>query len=243
MPPPPMYEVTPEEQYFNLLLYGKPGVGKTLLAATAQEHDALGDVLFLNIEGGLRTVARRGVRAIDIESLDQLEEIIEALANNDDAYASIRTVVIDSLTELQTMNLEEIVFRKHRNRPNEIYMDDYGESTVRLKRVTRWLRDLPMNVIFTALEKAVFPRGQENAEPIEVAPSLTAKLSESVMGYMDFVWYMFIDGEGNHSIMTRPWGIYRAKTRGDELEDSIINPNLGTIYDQLLAGPQEVAVA
>ena len=56
------YKVTPEKVVgrMKILIYGPQGVGKTYLAATAQDHPAMRDVLFLNVEGGLMTIAHRG---------------------------------------------------------------------------------------------------------------------------------------------------------------------------------------
>jgi len=53
------YKVTPEKVAgrMKILVYGPQGAGKTYLAATAQDHPAMRDVLFLSIEGGLMTVA------------------------------------------------------------------------------------------------------------------------------------------------------------------------------------------
>ena len=106
------YKVTPEKVVgrMKILVYGPQGAGKTYLAATAQDHPAMRDVLFLSIEGGLMTVAHRGdIMAEDIASTKALEDIFWKIANKDPEYARFKTLVIDSGTELQTMNLEEVV--------------------------------------------------------------------------------------------------------------------------------------
>lgn len=236
-----MYMVTAENPRFNILIYGPPGIGKTWLASTAQEHPKMADVEFLNIEGGLITVAGSGVRAMNIVAIDPfkptaempmlpdkcstLEDEFWKLANKKDDYGDIKTVVIDSGSECQTLNLECIVgaalaARKNKNRVDrdEIWQEDYGKSTSQLKRLFRWFRDLDINCIITALPAQVFPKGSNNqsigTEPIEVKPQFTNKLSEAVMGYMDFVWYMYEDGTGQRHILTQKTGIFRAKTRG-----------------------------
>ena len=251
----PPYRVNAKNQAtMNIIIYGAQGVGKTVLGGSAQDHPDLAPVLFVNIEGGLKSIAARGdIDAEDVGSTAELEELFWKLANKDPEYAKYRTVVIDSVTELQTLNLEEIVAKavasktgKNANRTtaDEVWMDDYGKSTVQLKRLLRWFKDLPINVIITALPKKVYPKGKkdEDKEPSEILPSLTSKLGDSLMGYVDYVWYMFSEERENDEviryILTRDKGVYRAKTRGMNFSEAmgpvVTNPNMKDLYDLFL---------
>jgi len=237
-----------EKPKINALIYGRPGCGKTTFAAQANDHPDMANALFLNVEGGLLSVAHRGdIQAIDIRDSKTLEDVFWDLVNKDPAFADIQTIVIDSGSELQSVGLQQIVSdavadpkKVRRDDLDEIEIGDYGKSTAQLTRLFRWFRDSPYHVIITALPKYVFPKGNtnENKEPIDCIPSFTAKLAESVMGYVDFVWYMYIDAEGNRKMLTQEKGIYRAKTRGPEfamtLGQVVSDPNLSSIYDLLL---------
>lgn len=226
------------EKYFKLLVYGPPGVGKTSLAATLDPERTL----FLNIEGGMISVAGTKARVTDqLKRVDQVEEIFWKLAQGDDELQWVTTVVLDSATELQTINIEGIVSDAVAKNPNkrskdEIQIQDYGRSTARLKRLFRLFRDLPMHVIITALSKDRLSNG-ENKRVVATIPYLTEKLSASLMGYMDYVWYMQVL-HGIRTVCTQDFEAIKAKTRGHRfaaaIGDWVTEPHLATLYRTLL---------
>ena len=96
--------VSAEDPTFNLLVYGDPGAGKTTFAAGAQDHPAMRNVLFANKEGGMLSVAHRGdIHEVPIRTTEELTALGWELANG--AWDSVRTLVIDNATEVQTVNL------------------------------------------------------------------------------------------------------------------------------------------
>lgn len=249
-----LYQVVPEAPRIKALIYSEPGGGKTTLAATAQDHPDMGPVLFANIEGGLISVShRRDLHAVDIRSTAALYALYRKLAAKEAPYDEIGTVVIDNITELQTLNLDEIVqgevqSGKNSNRESvdDIWQEDYGTSTVQLSRIFRWFKGLDINLILTAHAKFVYPPSgnrrqgvQTDVEPLAVLPMLTQKLMKTVMGMVDFCWYLQYDPEGDQRLMlTRPDGIYQAKTRGPRFAKAIgavvTNPDMPTLYNTLV---------
>lgn len=254
-----MYKVTKEQfaNKLNVLIYGDPGSGKTHLAGTAQDVPEMKNVFFFNIDGGLLTLAERGdISATDIHSTKELEQELHRIITGDPEYKGIQTVVIDNISELLTLALEEEAIRDYKNRVkknknytvDEIYLEDYGVAGKRLARILRGFRDLPLNVIYIAHKKDKLRKGTNVLEA--TIPNLTDKLCAAVMGYMDVVAYLYtadeqIEKDGAYQtvmhryLLTQPINNFAAKIRepnfAEKLGAVVIDPTFPKIYDAFRA--------
>src|SRR5687767_15519909 len=93
----------------NMLVYGQYGVGKTLLAGSADEVPELRKVLMLDIEGGKLTLRHTypNVEVVRIADWNKLADVYDELRAG--LHTQYNTVIIDSLTEAQVFNLDKIL--------------------------------------------------------------------------------------------------------------------------------------
>jgi hypothetical protein len=243
--------VNQTKNWVKLLVYGDPGAGKTTFAASGCDHPDLKETLFLNIEGGTLSIRGKNVDTTSqLRSLSEVEEVFWSVANRKPGFEKYKTLIVDSGSELQTLNLEEIVVtrvNKNTGKAREITdldIKDYSNSTLTLKKLFRQFRDLPCHVIITALAKKVFPAvnpldpsKKHSVDPLYVGPQFTEQLTKSLMGYMDFVWYLGVK-DNQRILLTQDNGPYKAKTRGEKFSQqlgvAVTNPNLGDIYNLLM---------
>ena len=203
------------------------------------------------------TLAPRGdIHATDIHTVDDLEQELFKIVNKDPKYKNTKTVVIDNITELQTLALESITMQEFANRRkkdknysvDEVYLEDYGIAGKRIARILRGFRDLPMHVLFLAHKKDKMRKGTNTLE--ESKPNLTDKLCTAVMGYMDAVFYLYTADEQVGSeeqgywtethryLLTQPLNNFAAKTRGTDfagrLGAIVKDPTMSTIFNAFL---------
>lgn len=224
----PLTETT---TYLKVLLYGRQGTGKTSAAAAAAQ---LGTVLVINAEGGLNA---RALQALDVPadkilawpsdgsritaaSLQELHTNLAATLAQDPG--SITAIVFDSMTEIHHILRENVTAdRVAKSRvmvdPDEIDRRDYNIMTSQLRRLIRLYRDLPTNIIFTALEKL--------EDSGEIRPAMTPALATDLMGYVDLVGRTAVT-HNIHVARFQPTEIINAKDRTNSLPEILANPTI-----------------
>ena len=163
-------EYAPSSAKLKMLIYGKSGTGKTTFGATAPK------VLFVSSEAGLLSVADKKVQYAQINNLQDLRDVYLHLQKGGHDF---ETVVLDSLTDMQNHIIMQITGGKRMPQKGE--WSDFGFE---MNKVLRMFRDLPMHVIFLALEKDI--EGEES-ETSMLMPDLYGSVRDKVGGYMDYV--------------------------------------------------------
>lgn len=141
----------------KILIYGKPGVGKTW---TSLDFPS---VYYIDSEGGADLehytdkLKKSGGAYFGVEhgalSFDAIIEQIQALATENHHY---KTVVIDSITKIFNTAISDEGERLQReNKKNEFGIDK-KPAVYQIKRLINWLQRLDMNVILIAHQKPLW---------------------------------------------------------------------------------------
>lgn len=216
-----------------MLIYGEPGSGKTYLCGTAQDNEATSPILFLDVEGGTLTLRdRKDVDVVQVRSISQIVDVHKMLVEENNGY--YKTVIIDSLTELQKLDMRDIMREVVQKRP-DLDPDvpsqrEWGKSGEHMRRIVRAFRDIEANTIMTAL--MVMEKDENNT--ITFFPSLPGKLRAEVPGFLDVVGYLYTAIEDD--VMVRKLQLAKtrrvvAKDRTSKLGDVIVNPTIPDMWD------------
>jgi phage nucleotide-binding protein len=184
------------------VLYGHPGAGKTTTAAGVRKLSYGGKVLFIDCEGGARSL--RGLDNVLVRRIteySQIRPLFEFLDTHMQEL-DIRTIVIDTISALQRLGLNQLMTTS--KTPELANMGDYGRSNEQIGRLVRNIADFAearvdprtgeiyggWNVFFTAhLTEAK----DDTTGAMLTRPSLTPKAAEVVCGIVDMVGLVTVE--------------------------------------------------
>lgn len=240
------------EEHLNVLYWGREGSGKTIDLATAT---TLGRVLFINAEAGLkkRALLANGVNTENLVVFPRpgqpltyrtLEQALYRVKSDlMDDPKSWFLVAVDSITELAQAFTDEAsgdrFDKAKRNNSkweptisDEMFTDlsDYGTSTKMVRKAVRLMRDLPVHVAITALERRDV---DEDTSKVAYGPAVGPALQTSLLGYVDVVLYTKAPDEQRDYFraQTKKVGAARAKDRIGVIPKVLVNPT----FPRLLA--------
>lgn len=203
------------------LVYGRAGVGKTTLCATAPKP------LIVSAENGLLSLRKHKIPVAKVRSLADVEEVLDGLATPE-ARAQFSTVCLDSLSEVAEVLLAEILTRVKDGR------QAYGELNELMPDLVRRFRDLEgFHVLVTAKEQMV----TSDDGVYRLTPGLPGKkLGPGLSYFFDEVFYMEVHEDGNNvktrRLRTQPDFQTDAKDRSGALAE-FERPNLTAIINKI----------
>lgn len=219
------------DQGIKALIYGEPGVGKTVLASTSNEP-----TLLIDAEAGTMSIRKAtNVQVFSVTSNEPLKQIFPVLeylrTNNDQGF---KWVVIDSISELCEMVLtEEDAKHKGNN------LKAYGDMAKRMIPFVKAFRDLDgMNVVMTAKLKAV---KDDTTGGVMHRPAAPGRQVTDALPYLfDLVLPLRImknkDGETGRWLMCEGDQSIIAKDRSDKL-GRWEEPNLAAVRAKIIGKP------
>ena len=215
---------TPALATVNAIVYGESGIGKTVLATTAPEP------LIVSAEKGLLSIADTDVATTTINSLKQLIEVYNFLANEKHNYLS---VIVDSLSEVAQVVLNEYAAVERDKR------QAYGKMGEEILAIIRKFRDLPMHTVFNCKQARIV---DEFSGKTNFGPKFPGKMLEAEAPYqLDEVLVMRLkkhEGKEFRVIQTAPDIQYTAKDRSGKLA-MLEKPNLSSIFEKIVSNNKE----
>lgn len=228
----------------NILFHGDGGMGKTSICASACLSPETAPVLVCDFEGGapirFAHCPEGTYTIVRITAIEDLNQVYEYLAKGDHPY---KTVVLDSLTEIQKLGLAEFatsgnVAKTFKSSVVAVKVPEiahWGKSALQMSMLVRFFRDLPMNVLFTTLTQTV---KDEITGKITLKVALPGKQADEVPGIPDIVGYVTTEqlgvGKQQRVILFQPDGKTVAKDRTDALPPKMVFEKDAPIIPMLL---------
>jgi hypothetical protein len=181
----------------------------------------------------------------NIDGLRNLEARVKGLNPSDiESPKKYRTVIIDSLTEVDTFSLYQLLgidqsMKLVDNMGESVELDvarfdEFRKNNQMMQLLIRAYRDLPMNVLMVCSQKYT----QDELKRMHYTPTLTGQLAMQVQGFVDIVGHLQvakIDAATGSAVAKRrlyvqPIGNFDAKNRKASFKEAYFDdPTMASI--------------
>ena len=243
----PISTVKERPKFFNMLIYGQSGTGKTMLAGSADAVPELRRVLFIDVEGGTLTLENSPYSQVEVV---RIANWLELTGLYNELYAGnhgFNTIVIDSLTEIQKVSMEHILNSALPEGTASSFLEsevpqlrEWNINIEQVRKFVRKFRDLHVNTIFTALVNT--EKNQRTGLTMN-KPSLSGKVKDEVAAFLDIVAFYNIKEVGEASVRVLQTGATEttvAKDRSARLPLVMEDPTMEKIYACFSKNEEEI---
>lgn len=167
---------------FSIMLYGRPGTGKTVGALSAP-----GPIVYINADRPHAASKARAlfpakdIREVAFEGRDTLTDTYLYVRN--EAAGEVKTVVLDTVGAAYEKILKELSRNNTGKSAGLVTLENYGEANKQIAGFIESLLDLPINVVLVAHEQIDDQEASVTRRPMTGGK----KLPEQLMGKMDIV--------------------------------------------------------
>jgi hypothetical protein len=170
-------------RWIKMLVVGTAGAGKSLLSSTFPYP------FFISAEGGLMSIADRHIPYINLESSDQLFEILNIMMLSPKEReatigARVDTVVIDTIDEVQRLFQRE---RLAALKQDQFKLADWTWLNENMQSVSTGFRNLDTHVVFTCHVKE---NRDEELGRITYKPGLQGQFADYLPGAVDLALHL-----------------------------------------------------
>lgn len=195
---------------YTALLYCPPGIGKSTAIGLIAENSK-GKTLVLDIDRTIdRTLAKHEivkdssrVYTVKVDNINTFENWTEILKElqlmKEEGQLDYENIAVDNISELERCILSDLGSKgKNKGVPA---MADYQYMQFKLVNSLRYMKELGVNIIWTAWEDSrdfVMPDGTSYTR---LVPKMSAKIVDNICGLCDVVGKILVNKDNEHGIL------------------------------------------
>jgi AAA domain len=190
----PVRKVADIVNSYSWAIYGRSGSGKTTFSGTFPAP-----ILLLDFrDRGTDSVKEvKDLHVMEIEDWEEIEEVYLYLVKNPTKY---KTVVFDTITQMQGIAMEHVLAKKKKRVNTNLgdwgtmTMREWGDVAALMKEKITSFRDLPLEVAFLAQERLRKEDGDDDDDMLvpEVGPALTPSVASHLNASVSIIGNTFI---------------------------------------------------
>ena len=222
-----MQEIKP----YTALLYCPPGVGKSTAIGLIAERSE-GKTLVLDIDRTIDNTLRKREIVKDISKIDAVkidvintyddwsQTILELSQMKEAGELSYVNIAVDNISELERCILSDLGNKgKNKGVPAQ---SDYQYMQFKLVNSLRYMKQLNINIIWTAWEdvrQIVSPDGTSYSQ---IIPKISQKIVDNICGLCDVVGKIAVKRDGSHGVLLEATTNIYAKNQLDSRKGCLV---------------------